>query len=88
MMTPDPAFRTIPVAETLAIAGQAGERFAISIGGGAAPGFPPAGGLTGEYLSRGIADRRRDAGTDEDRVATALFLQTYVYRVAAQMLAA
>lgn len=107
MMTPDPAFRTIPVAgmplgeaplswpdrpeslaETLAIAGQVGERFAISIGGGAAPGFLPADGLTDEDLFHGIADRGRDVGTNEDRVATVLFLQTYVYRVAAPMLAA
>lgn len=90
------------LAATLAVVAEIGERFILSVGDAArgsmpADGLPadgltadglPADGLTDADLSRGIADRGRDVGTDEDRVATVLYLHSYAYRVAAPMLAA
>lgn len=76
------------LAATLAIAGEVGERFRMSVSDHDHPGFMRADALSDEDLARGIGDRGRGVGTDEERVATALFLQTYAYRVAAPMLAA
>jgi len=76
------------LAQTLAIAGMIGERFGMSPGGAGEPGFLPADALSDADLVRAIDDRGRDVGTDEQRVATTLFLQGYVYRIAAPMLAA
>lgn len=76
------------LAGTLEIAGQIGERFPLLHSGLAGPDVLAADNLTDADIARGIADRGRDVGSDEDRVASVLFLQTYVYRVAAPMLAA
>lgn len=76
------------LAETLAIAGQIGERFPITLSSFRAPGYLSADDLSDADLARGITGRGRDVGTQESRVATVLFLQTYVYRIAAPMLAA
>lgn len=78
------------LSETLAIAGEVGERFTLSTGVAPDPstGFLAADDLGDEDIIRGIEDRGRDVGTDEMRVATVLYLQTYVYRVAAPMFAA
>lgn len=74
--------------ETLAISAQVGERFVLTMDGHDRPDYLPACALSDDDLLNGISKRGNDVGTTENRVAAALFLQGYAYRVAAPMLAA
>lgn len=79
--------RPVTFAETMQVVGQLGERFVVS-GAEHRDGWLAATALSDAEIAREVAARGRAAGVEDAKAAAVLFLQAYVYRVAAPLLAA